>query len=138
MQRADYRLVRSRLTVGVMMGMKQSVFPKTIDHLFSSWLYGQRKSIEQIPVDLSRSAPCLVCSNNDPQQSDLSLINVDFNLFIQSLPLFNREQLSTLDSLLSDDRHVYENAIRQQYQLYKQMLLRILKDKLAQRYYLVR
>ena len=126
MQRADYRLVRSKLSNGIMMAIKQSVFPNKVEELFSSWLYGQEKSIEQIPVQLSRSIPCLICSN---EQSDLSLINVETNLFNQSLILFNNEQLSILFALLEDDRIVFENAIRQQYQDYKQILCKVLEKK---------
>ena len=137
MQAADYRLVRSHLTVGMMIGIKQSVLPKTVDEYFSSWLYGQRKSTEYIPIHLSRSTPCLVCSQEKCKQSDVSLLMVDFHLFLQCLPLFNSEQLSILYSLLDDDRHVYENAVRQQYEDYKQRLIRNLKEKLAEQYYLV-
>lgn len=137
MQPADYRLVRSRINVGIMLGIKQSVLPKTIDNYFSSWLYGQRKSIEQIPVDLPGSVPCLVCSEETPKQSDVSLLTVDLHLFLQCLPLFNNEQLSILYSLLDDDRHVYENAIRQQYEDYKRILIQNLNKKFAEQYYLV-
>lgn len=129
MQRADYRLVRSKLDNGIMMAIKQSVYPKKVEELFSSWLYGHEKWIEEIPVELSRSIPCLICSNEYSKQSDLSLINVETNLFNQSLILFNNEQLSILFSLLEDDRIVFENAIRQQYHDYKQILCKVLKKK---------
>jgi hypothetical protein len=137
MQAADYRLVRSCLNAGIMLGIKQSVLPKIVDDYFSSWLYGQRKSIEQIPVYLSRSIPCLVCSQQIPKQSDVSLLTVDLHLFLQCLPLFNNEQLSIIYSLLDDDRHVYQNAIRQQYEDYKWILIQNLNRKFAEQYYLV-
>jgi hypothetical protein len=137
MQTADYRLVRSHINAGIMMGIKQSVLPKTVDHYFSSWLYGQQKSTEQIPVGLYRSMPCLVCSEENPKYDDVSLLNVDLNSFIPCLPLFNNEQLSILYSLLDDDRQVYEHAIRQQYGDYKRILIQNLKEKLARQYYLV-
>jgi len=137
MQAADYRLVRSHITAGIMIGNKQSVLSKTVDDYFSLWLYGQRKSTKQISVYLSRSIPCLICSEETPKQSDVSLLTVDFHLFLQCLPLFNNEQLSILYSLLDDDRHVYENAIRQQYEDYKQILIQNLKEKFAEQYYLV-
>lgn len=129
MQRADYRLVRSGISGGIMMAMKQSVCPNKVKHLFSSWLYGQEKSIEQIPVQIVRSTPCLVCANEYSKQSDLSLINVDINLFNQSLMVFNHEQLAILFVLLDDDRCVYEKTIRQQYGDYKQMLNNVLNNK---------
>ncbi len=92
MQAADYRLVRSHVTAGIMMGIKQSVLTKTVDDYFSPWLYGQRKSTEQIPVHLSRSIPCFVCSQETSKQSDVSLLTVDLHLFLQCLPLFNNPQ----------------------------------------------
>jgi hypothetical protein len=107
------------------------------DGYFSSWLYGQQKSTEQIPVGLYRSMPCLVCSEENPKYDDVSLLNVDLNSFIPCLPLFNNEQLSILYSLLDDDRQVYEHAIRQQYGDYKRILIQNLKEKLARQYYLV-
>jgi hypothetical protein len=137
MQAADYRLVRSCLNAGIMLGIKQSVLPKIVDDYFSSWLYGQRKSIKQIPVYLSRSIPCLVCSQQISKQSDVSLLTVDLHLFLQCLPLFNNEQLSIIYSLLDDDRHVYEKAIRQQYEDYKWILIQNLNRKFAEQYYLV-
>jgi hypothetical protein len=137
MHTADYRLVRSHITTGIMMGIKQSVLPKTVDYYFSYWLYGQRKSTEQIFVNLSRSMPCLVCSQENPKHHDGSLLTVDFNSFLQCLPLFDNEQLSILDSLLDTDRYVYQNAIRQQYEDYKQILQKNLRKKLTEQYYLV-
>jgi hypothetical protein len=137
MQAADYRLVRSHITVGIMMGIKQSVLPKTVDYYFSYWLYGQRKSTEQILVNLPRSMPCLVCSQENSKYDDVSLLNVDFNSFLQCLPFFHNEKLSILYSLLDDDRHVYQNAIRQQYEDYKQILIQNLKEKFTEQYYLV-
>jgi hypothetical protein len=35
MQAADYRLVRSHVNAGIMMNIKQSVLPKTVDQYFS-------------------------------------------------------------------------------------------------------
>jgi hypothetical protein len=137
MQAADYRLVRSHITAGIMMGIKQSVLPKTVDYYFSYWLYGERKSTKQILVNLPRSMPCLVCSQENFNHCDISLLNVDFNSFIQCLPLFNNEQLSILNSLLDYDRHVYHNIIRQQYEDYKQILRQNFRKKLDQQYYLV-
>ncbi|CAF1091263.1 unnamed protein product [Rotaria sp. Silwood1] len=137
MQAADYRLVRSHITTGIMMGIKQSVVPKTIDHYFSYWLYGERKSTKQILVNIPRSIPCLVCSQENCQYDDISLLNVDLNSFLQCLPLFNNEQLAILYSLLDDDRQVYEDTIRQQYAQYQQILIKQLKEKLAGQYYLV-
>jgi hypothetical protein len=137
MQPTDYRLVRSHITTGIMLGIKQSVLPKTVDHYFSYWLYGQRKSTEQISVSLPRLMPCLVCSQENSQHDDVSLLNVDFNSFVQCLPLFDNEQLSILYSLLDDDRQVYQNAIRQQYEDYKQILIRNLTRKLDEQYYLL-
>jgi hypothetical protein len=131
MQAADYRLVRSHITSGIMIGIKQSVVPKTIDEYFSYWLYGQRKSIEEIPVSLPRLMPCLVCSHENTKYDDVSLLNVKFHLFVQCLPLFDNEQLTILYSLLDDDRQVYENAIRQQYGNYKQILIKQLRTKLT-------
>lgn len=129
MQAADYRLVRSHITAGIMMSIKHSILPKTVDHYFSCWLYGQRKSLEQFSVNLPRSMPCLVCSQENAEHDDVSLLNVDLNSFIQCLPLFNNEQLSILYSLLDDDRQVYENAIQQQYEDYKQILIQNLNEK---------
>ncbi|CAF1159276.1 unnamed protein product [Adineta steineri] len=127
MQPADYRLVRSQIQAGVMIPIKRTIYPKTIDHFFSYWLYGQKKSIEQIPVNLPRSMPCLVCSdNNNTKYEDFSLLTVDINLFLRCLPLLNNEQLSILYTLLNDDQQSYQYAIRQQYQNYKQRLLTIL------------
>ncbi|CAF1100467.1 unnamed protein product [Rotaria sordida] len=137
MQPADYRLVRSHIEAGIMMAIKRHVFPKTLDDYFSYWLYGQRKSTEQIPVNLSRSIPCLVCSNNNANCEDFSLLTVDMNSFLQCLPLLNTEELSILYSLLDGDQKVYQHAIRQQYQDYKQQLIEILKRKRNERYYLV-
>jgi len=130
MQPADYRLVRSHVKPGIMMAIKRHVFPKTIDHYFSYWLYGQRKSIEQISVNLPRSISCLVCSDDDYIKSHhFSLLTVDMNLFLRCLPLLNNEQLSILYSLLDDDQQSYQYAIRQQYQDYKQRLIEILNRK---------
>ncbi|CAF3704693.1 unnamed protein product [Rotaria sordida] len=137
MQAADYRLVRSYITAGIMMGIKQSVVPKTINNYFSYWLYGQRKSTKQILVNLSRSLPCLVCSQENHQHNYVSLLSVDLNAFIQRLSLFDNEQLAILYSLLDDDRQVYEYAIRQQYEDYKRILIKQLKEKLAGQYYLI-
>jgi hypothetical protein len=129
MQPADYRLVRSQIKDGIMMAIKRNVFPKTIDHFFSYWLYGQRKSTEQISAQLPRSMPCLVCSDDRIKSDDFSLLNVDMNLFLRCLPLLDNQQLSILYSLLDDDQQSYQYAIRQQYQDYKQRLLDILKRK---------
>ncbi|CAF2441908.1 unnamed protein product [Rotaria sp. Silwood2] len=137
MQAADYRLVRSHINAGIMIGIKQSVIPKTIDYYFSYWLYGQRKSTKQILVNIPRSIPCLICSQENSQHDDVSLLNVNLDSFIQCLPLFNNDKLELLYSLLDDDRQVYENAIRQQYGEYKQILIKQLKEKLAGQYYLV-
>lgn len=131
MQATDYRLVRTQITPGIMFGIKHSVLPKSVDHYFSYWLYGQRKSTKQFLVDLPRATPCLACSEESSQREvDISLLNVDFNSFFHCLPLFNQEQLSLLYSLLDDDRLVYENTIRQQYDNYKQILLENLQNKL--------
>ena len=82
MQPADYRLVRSHIQAGIMMAIKQNVYPKIVDGHFSSWLYGQKKSSEQIPVNLSRSMLCLICSNDDYfKHEDFSLLNVIFTMF---------------------------------------------------------
>jgi hypothetical protein len=129
MQPADYRLVRSHIKPGIMMAIKRNVFPKTIDHYFSYWLYGQRKSIEQIPFNLPGSSSCLVCSDDNITSEDFSLLTVDMNLFLRCLPLLNNEQLSILYSLLDDDQQSYQYAIRQQYQDYKQRLIEILSRK---------
>jgi len=43
--------------------------------------------------------------------------------------------LSILNLLLDDDRHVYENAIRQQYEDYRQILKENLRQKFAQQYF---
>ncbi|CAF3411860.1 unnamed protein product [Rotaria sp. Silwood2] len=137
MQPADYRLVLSHITAGIMMGIKQSVVPKTIDYYFSYWLYGQRKTTKQILVHIPRSIPCLVCSQENRQHDDVSLLNVDLNSFIQCLSLFNNKELAILYSLLDDDRQVYDNVIRQQYGQYKQILIKQLKEKLTGQYYLV-
>ncbi|CAF3826863.1 unnamed protein product [Adineta steineri] len=110
MQAADYRLVRSQITTGIMRGIKQSVRPQVVDIYFSYWLYGERKSIEQIPVNLSQSISCHICSQ---ENDDFSLLNIDLNLFLRCLPLFNNEQLSIIYSLLDDDQQIYRNAIRQ-------------------------
>ncbi|CAF1236941.1 unnamed protein product [Adineta ricciae] len=131
MQATDYRLVRTKITPGIMFGIKHSVLPKAVDHYFSYWLYGQRKSTKQFLVDLPCSTPCLACSGESPQREvDISLLNVDFDSFLHCLPLFNQAQLSLLYSLLDDDRLVYENTIRQQYDNYKQILLENLQNKL--------
>ncbi|CAF1121426.1 unnamed protein product [Adineta steineri] len=127
MQAADYRLVRSQITTGIMRGIKQSVRPQVVDIYFSYWLYGERKSIEQIPVNLSQSISCHICSQ---ENNDFSLLNIDLNLFLRCLPLFNNEQLSIIYSLLDDDQQIYRNAIRQQYENYKQILIQNLKAKL--------
>jgi len=137
MQPADYRLVRSHINVGIMMGIKQSVLPKTVDYYFSYWLYGQRKSTKQILVNLPQSMPCLVCSPENPKQYDFSLLILDLNSFLKCLPVFPNEKLSTIYSLLDEDRYVYENAIRQQYEDYKQILQKNLRKKLAEQYDLV-
>lgn len=129
MQPADYRLVRSHIKAGIMMATKRNVFPKVIDHYFSYWLYGQRKSIEQIPVDIPGSMSCLVCSNDKIKSEDFSLLTVDINVFLRCLPLLNNEQLSILYSLLNDDQQSYQYAIRQQYQDYRQQLIEILRKK---------
>jgi hypothetical protein len=135
METADYRLVRSHINAGIMMGIKQSVLPKTVDQYFSYWLYGQRKSTEQIPVRLCRSMPCLVCSEENSKDDDVSLLNLDLNSFVPCLPLFNNEKLSILYSLLDGDRQVYECAIREQYEDYKQILFQHLRRKRAGQYY---
>jgi hypothetical protein len=129
MEPADYRLVCSHFKTGIMMSTKRNVFPKTIDHYFSSWLYGERKSTEQISVNLPRSMPCLICSDNNVKSQEFSLLTVDMNLFLRCLLLLDNQQLSILYSLLDDDRKFYQYAIRQQYQHYKQSLLQILKRK---------
>ncbi|CAF3307451.1 unnamed protein product [Rotaria socialis] len=123
MQPADYRLVRSHVDAGIMMPIKRHVLPNTIDFYFSSWLYGQRKSIEQIPVNLCRSGPCLICANDNLKCEEFSLLTVDLNSFLQYLPVLNNEKLSILYSLLDGEQRAYQNAIRQQYQDYKQLLL---------------
>jgi hypothetical protein len=82
--------------------------------------------------------PCLICSlQENSQDHDVSLLNIDFHSFVQCLPLFDTEKLSTLYSLLDYDRRVYENAIRQQYQDYQRILIQNLREKLAKQYYLV-
>jgi hypothetical protein len=129
MQPADYRLVRSHIKEGIMMAIKRNVFPKTIDHYFSYWLYGQRKSTEQISVQLPRSMPCLVCSDDQVKLEDFSLLTVDINLFLRCLPLLDHQQLSILYSLLDEDQQSYQYAIRQQYYDYKQRLEEILTRK---------
>jgi hypothetical protein len=129
MQPADYRLVRSHIKEGIMMAIKRNVFPKTIDHYFSYWLYGQRKSTEQISVQLPRSMPCLVCSDDQVKSEDFSLLTVDINLFLRCLPLLDHQQLSILYSLLDEDQQSYQYAIRQQYYDYKQRLEEILTRK---------
>jgi hypothetical protein len=129
MQSADYRLVRSHITTGIMISVKRNVFPKSIDHYFSYWLYGQGKLTEQIPANLPLNQSCLVCSHENKKCEDFSLITVDINLFLRCLPLLNNEQLSILYSLIDDDRQLYQNLIRQQYQNYKQILRQILKQK---------
>ena len=136
MQAADYRVVRTRLNFGIMMGIKRSVLHQAVDGYFSSWLYGQQKSTRVIPVDLARCEPCLVCSSDEiHEKHDGCLLNVDLNSFQQCLPLFDRKQLSILNLLLDDDRHVYENAIRQQYEDYRQILKENLRQKFAQQYF---
>ncbi|CAF1460245.1 unnamed protein product [Rotaria magnacalcarata] len=137
MQAADYRLVRSHITAGIMIGIKQSVFPKTVDDYFSHWLYGQRKSTKQILINVPGSIPCLVCSKENSQCQDICLLTIDFNSFLQYLPLFNNEQLTTLYSLLDGDRQFYEYAIRQQYKDYKQMLIQQLEINRTRQYHLV-
>ena len=137
MQPADYRLVRSQIKVGTMMAIRRSVFPKIIDHFFSYWLYGQRKSIEQIPVHFPGSMSCLVCSDESIKFQDFSLLTVDMNLFLRCLLLLNNEQLSILYSLLNDDQQTYRYAIQQQYQDYKQRLRQILKTKNNELYHFV-
>jgi hypothetical protein len=129
MQPADYRLVRSHIKTGIMMSIKRNVFPKTMDNYFSYWLYGQRKSTEQISVDLPRSMPCLVCSYDNINCQEFSLLTIDMNLFLRFLPLLNNQQLSILYSLLDDDQQLYQYTIREQYQNYKQRLIQILKRK---------
>jgi hypothetical protein len=129
MQPADYRLVRSHIKAGIMMANKRNVFPKTIDHYFSYWLYGKRKSIEQISVNLPRSMPCLVCSDENIKSEDFSLLTVDINEFLRCLSSLNDQQLSVLYLLLNGDQQVYQYAIREQYQTYKQRLIQLLKKK---------
>ncbi len=83
MQAADYPLVRSHITAGIMMRIKQSVLTKTVDDYFSPWLHGQRKSTEQILVYLPQSiSPSLVCSQENPEHHDRSLLSVDLHLFL--------------------------------------------------------
>ncbi|UJR24784.1 hypothetical protein I4U23_006159 [Adineta vaga] len=125
MKAADYRLVRSHIQYGIMMAIKRTVFPRTIEHYFSSWLYGEKKSIEQISIDLPRSIPCLVCSHENISNEEFSLLTVDMNLFLRCLSMLNNEQLSILYSLLYEDEQSYENVIREQYRNYKQYLLEI-------------
>jgi hypothetical protein len=137
MQPADYRLVRSHIKTGIMIPIKRDVFPKTIDHYFSYWLYGQRKSTEQISVNLPRSMPCLVCSDEIIKSEDFSLLTVDINLFLRCLPLLNHQQLSILNSLLDGDQQLYQDAIRHQYHHYKQTLIKNLKRKRSEQYHLV-
>jgi hypothetical protein len=122
MQPADYRLVRSQINNGIMIAIKRNVFPKTIDHYFSYWLYGQRKSI-QLPRSISYS-------DDQIKSEDFSLLTVDINLFLRCLPLLDKQQLSILYSLLDDDQQTYQYVIRQQYQDYKQRLEDILKRKI--------
>lgn len=129
MQPADYRLVRSRIDLGIMRPIKRNVFPKTIDHYFSYWLYGQNKSTEEISVNLSRSTPCLVCSNENIKSEEFSLLNIDLDLFLRCLPLLNNQQLSILYSLLEDDQQLYLFIIQQQYLNYKQRLIENFKRK---------
>jgi hypothetical protein len=129
MQPADYRLVRTHIKDGIMMSIKRNIFPKTIDHYFSYWLYRQRQSTEQISVNKPRSMPCLVCSDENIKSEDFSLLTVDINLFLRCLPLLDNQQLSILYSLLNDDQQLYQYAIRQQYHDYKQQLIQILKKK---------
>jgi hypothetical protein len=66
--------------------------------------------------------PCLVCSQENSEYDNVSLLNVDLKSFLQCLPLFDKEQLSILYLLLDDDRQVYENTIRQKYEAYKKIL----------------
>jgi hypothetical protein len=67
--------------------------------------------------------PCLVCSQENSEYDNVSLLNVDSKSFHQCLPLFDKEQLSILYLLLDDDRQVYENTFRQKYEDYKQILI---------------
>lgn len=131
MQPADYRLVRSNITAGIMIPIKREVFPREMDHSFSFWLYGEKKSMQHISVPLLRSNPCEICDENHHQQSHahFSLLNVDLHLFQRSLPLFNFNQLSTLYTLLDEDRKSYQSAIEQQYQSYRQILIQLWRMK---------
>ena len=133
MQAADYRLVRSQITGGIMIPTKRDVFPGVIDKYFSSWLYGEQKTSEQIAVSLPRSDPCFICDDHQRQKNQFSLLTVDLRLFQRSLPLFNTEQLSILYSLLDDDRQSYQYLIRQQYLNYRQQLIELYQLKSNQR-----
>ena len=122
MEAADYRLVRSEISAGIMLPIKRHVVPSRPDHSFSYWLYGERKSIDALPANLMRSNPCHICQRDFPPE-DFSLLNVDLRLVERSLPLFDLGQLITLYSLLNDDRQAFQSAIRQQYHSYRQSLL---------------
>ena len=124
MQPADYRLVRSQITAATMMPIKRSVFPRTIDQYFSSWLYGERKSTVEIPVHLSRPDRC--CQDRHDEDEDFSLLTVDVRLFRQCLPTFSEEQLFILHSLLDGDRQIFERTIHEQYRHYREMLIHFL------------
>jgi hypothetical protein len=125
MQPADYRLVRCRVTAGVMMPIKRQVVPKTTDESFSLWLYGQRKSAERISADLFRATPCLVCSQGDENNDEFSLFTVDPVVLDRYLPLLSVEQLSIVYSLLVEDWLSYRTALRLHYQHYKRQLIRL-------------
>ena len=133
MQPADYRLVRSRVAAGIMIPIKRNVGPRATDQEFSCWLYGQRKLSEDMYIALPRSVSCLLCSHDKGRPEELSLLNVDPTYFLRCLPALDTEQLLDLYSLLDEDRQSYENAIRQQYQSYKQTCMELRQQKRFER-----
>lgn len=133
MEPADYRLVRSQITTGIMIAIKRPVLQPSPDHRFSYWLYGERKFEQTIPVEIPRPTPCLVCSYKNEKTVDFSLLTVDESVFQHCLTMLTDEELFILNSLLDDDRHIYQVMIQEQYQNYKRALIEMLKQKLSER-----
>lgn len=137
MKPADYRLVRSKISTGISIGIKRQVLSKKEDdQTFSYWLYGERKMKKQFPILIHRSIPCLICSSNQEKNKEFSLLTVNESLFQHCLFIFNHQQLSILYSLLENDYQSYQDQIQQEYLQYQNILIQILKQKLMMKIFL--
>ncbi|CAF1108757.1 unnamed protein product [Didymodactylos carnosus] len=97
---------------------------------FNGWLYGERKNVEAIPVNLMTSISCHLC--HDTAMTAPSLLDVQDNLFHRRIQSFSIEKLSLCQTFLEEDFRECTRKIVAQFETYKQTLLKYLKMKKSQ------